>query len=84
MVRKPWGQFFTPYHKTPVRERRSTQRLSTGGDECSELPVRAVPQSPGRKSVVRGLLCIAEECYIPMRIRSRLLPSSRQTGYLTE
>ena len=31
----------------PVRER---------GDECSELPARAAPQSHGRKSVVRGLL----------------------------
>ncbi len=37
---------FTPYHRTPVRER---------GDECSELPAREVPQSHGRKSVVRGL-----------------------------
>ncbi len=28
------------------------------GDECSDLPVRAAPQSHGRKSVGRGLLTI--------------------------
>ena len=36
----------------PVRER---------GDECSELPASPVPQSDGRKSVVRGLLLTSGE-----------------------
>ncbi len=36
----------------PVRER---------GDECSELPAREVPQSHGRKPVVRGLPRIMSE-----------------------
>ena len=36
---------------------RTTERsVRERVDECSELPARAVPQSHGRKSVVRGLL----------------------------
>ncbi len=35
---------------------RTTERpVRKRGDECSDLPVRAAPQSHGRKSVVRGL-----------------------------
>ena len=36
---------------------RTTERPAREcGDECSQLPRREVPQSHGRKSVVRGLL----------------------------
>ena len=36
---------------------RTTERpVRKRGDECSDLPVWAAPQSHGRKSVVRGLL----------------------------
>ena len=41
--------------KGPVHELRSTQRLSTGGQACSEIPEKASPQSHGPESVVRGL-----------------------------
>ncbi len=35
---------------------RTTERpVRKRGDECSDLPVRAAPQSHERKSVVRGL-----------------------------
>ncbi len=47
----------------PVRERVDEPRTFSSQTpapivrgECSELPARAVPQSHGRKSVVRGLL----------------------------
>ncbi len=39
-----------------IRLPRTTERpVRERGDECSELPAREVPQSHGRKSVVRGL-----------------------------
>jgi len=42
-----WDFYLPRTTELPVRER---------GDECSELPAREVPQSHGRKSVVRSLL----------------------------
>ena len=41
--------------KGPVGECRSTLRLSTGGEEYTELPAKAAPRNYGRESVVRGL-----------------------------
>jgi hypothetical protein len=44
-------------HLTPTVLPRTTERpLRKCGDECSEHPRRATPQSHGRKSVVRDLL----------------------------
>ena len=40
----------------PILPRTTERPVRERGDECSELPARAVPQSHGRKSVVRGLL----------------------------
>ena len=46
-IKSRLGQVLPRTTERPVRKR---------GDECSDLPVRAVPQSHGHKSVVRGLL----------------------------
>ncbi len=40
----------------PILPRTTECAVRERGDECSELPARAVPQSHGRKPVVRGLL----------------------------
>ena len=37
-------------------------------DECSDLPVRAAPQSHGRKSVVRGLPLLTSVYFSPIHL----------------
>jgi len=40
----------------PILPRTTERLVRERGDECFELPAGAMPQSHGRKSVVRGLL----------------------------